>query len=247
MRIAVFSDMHGNCLALEAVLADLQKEAIDQFVCLGDAVQGGPQPAQVVAQLRAMGCPVVIGNADDWLIRGVDSGAEQISEARLQKMNAVREWQLGQLSETDVNFIKNFKPTIELALEGSQKLLCFHGSPRSFDDVILPLTPDEDARQFLQPQEGVIYTGGHTHIQFIRHFGRTFHFNPGSVGFAYRHDQPDDAFRSDPWAEYAILSVGGSRIELMFRRVPIDVQGLVNIYRSSGRPFAEEAAAEYQP
>ena len=39
--------MHGNCVALDAVLADLMQTAVDQIVCLGDAVQGGPQPAQV--------------------------------------------------------------------------------------------------------------------------------------------------------------------------------------------------------
>jgi predicted phosphodiesterase len=92
----------------------------------------------------------------------------------------------------------------------------------------------------------VIYTGGHTHMQFIRHFGCTFHFNPGSVGLAYRHDQPEDRFTLDPWAEYAILSVTGERIDLTFRRVPIDVEALIDVYRSSGRPFSDDAVAEYR-
>ena len=51
MRIAVMSDIHGNCVGLDAVLGDLQAQAVDQIVCLGDAVQGGPQPAQVVGRL----------------------------------------------------------------------------------------------------------------------------------------------------------------------------------------------------
>src|SRR5262249_58682821 len=45
MRIAVFSDIHGNCIALETILADLQHFSVDRMVCLGDAIQGGPQPA----------------------------------------------------------------------------------------------------------------------------------------------------------------------------------------------------------
>jgi len=44
MRIAVISDMHGNDLAFEAVEADLLQQKVDQIVCLGDAIQGGPQP-----------------------------------------------------------------------------------------------------------------------------------------------------------------------------------------------------------
>lgn len=246
MKIAVFSDMHGNHLAFEAMLADVKREAVDQFVCLGDAIQGGPQPVQVVAQLRDLGCPVVMGNADDWLITGQDSGAEKITDTRRQKMNAVRDWQLSLLSEADIAFIKSFRPTIELALEGDQKLLCFHGSPRSFDEAILPLTPEEEVRRYLEPQEGTIYTGGHTHVQFIRHFGRTYHFNPGSIGFAFRHDQPEERFRADPWAEYAVLTIEGKRSSLTFRRVPFDAQALIDIYHRSGRPFTEEAAQQYQ-
>ncbi len=245
MRIAIFSDIHGNCVALDAVLADLQYEPADRLVCLGDAIQGGSQPSEVIARLRELACPVVMGNADDWLVTGLESGAEQISETRRQKMEAIRAWQLTQLSDRDLAFIQSFQPTVELPLEEGRTLLCYHGSPRSFDDVILPQTPDEEVRRLLDPQDAIIYTGGHTHIQFVRHLGRTFHLNPGSVGRAYRHDQPETQFRIDPWAEYAILSVTGQRIELAFRRVPLDVPALIEVYRSSGRPFAAEAVAEY--
>jgi predicted phosphodiesterase len=245
MRIAVISDIHGNCIGLDAVLADLAGEPTDRLVCLGDAVQGGPQPAEVAARLRDLDCPVVMGNSDDWLLTGAESGAEQIPEARRRKMEAVRAWQLGQLTDQDKAFIETFKTTVELPLEAGRTLLCYHGSPRSYDDVILPATPDIDVLRFLAPRDEVIYTGGHTHMQFVRHFGRTFHFNPGSVGLAYRHDQPEDAFQFDPWAEYAILSVTGGRIELTFRRVPFDVEALIKTYRNSGRPFAEDAIAEY--
>ncbi|HEX2619387.1 MAG TPA: hypothetical protein VHL11_04545, partial [Phototrophicaceae bacterium] len=143
-------------------------------------------------------------------------------------------------------FIQTFQPTITLPLENGCSLLCYHGSPGSFDDIIRPQTPDDEVRGYLKPQEGTIYTGGHTHTQFIRHFGRTFHFNPGSVGLTYRHDQPDDHFRCDPWAEYAILNSQGDRLALEFRRVPIDVQRLIEVYQTSGRPHAEIAVAQYQ-
>jgi predicted phosphodiesterase len=246
MRIAVFSDMHGNAVALDAMLADLrQQPPVDHMVCLGDAIQGGPQPAQVVARLRELGCPVVMGNADDWLLTGEASDAEQISSARQMMLNAVRDWMLAtQLSEDDRAFIATFQPTVEIALDGERTLLCFHGSPRSFDEIILPLTPDDEVREYLQPQQTVTYTGGHTHVQFMRHFGRTFHFNPGSVGFAYRHSQPEGEFRADPWAEYAILTA--EPLALEFRRVPFDVETLIETYRSSGRPYADEAIAQYQ-
>jgi predicted phosphodiesterase len=245
VRIAIISDIHGNCVALDAVLNDINQTGVDQIVCLGDAVQGGPQPAEVAARLRELGCPVVMGNADDWLLTGIESGAENISEERRVRLDAVREWQLTRLSESDLAFISTFQPTIQLPMEAERILLCYHGSPRSFDHIILPQTPDEEVRGYLEPKEQMIYTGGHTHIQFIRHFGRTFHFNPGSVGVAYRHDQPDDHFRLDPWAEYALLSSTSGNLSLEFRRIAFDVQSLISVYKTSGRPFTELSIAEY--
>src|SRR6185437_2044182 len=82
MRIAVISDIHGNCIALDAVLADQRARALDQVVCLGDAIQGGPQPAETVARLRELGCAIVMGNADAWLLTGEATGSEATSAAQ---------------------------------------------------------------------------------------------------------------------------------------------------------------------
>ncbi|MBK8023689.1 MAG: metallophosphoesterase family protein [Chloroflexi bacterium] len=246
MRLAVLSDIHGNGVALEAVLQDLQNQRADQVVCLGDAIQGGPQPAEVVAMLRELACPVVMGNADDWLLTGVASDAEQIADARRAQMEAVREWQLSRLREADLTFIRAFQPTVRLTLDPRLSLLCYHGSPRSFDDLILPQTPNEEVRGILNPEPGTLYTGGHTHVQFIRHFDHTFHFNPGSIGLAYRHDQPEDRFRPDPWAEYALLTAEKGGLSLEFRRVPFDVRRLIEVYRASGRPHSDSPVAQYQ-
>ena len=246
MRFAIISDMHGNDLAFEAVEADIQSQKIDQIVCLGDAVQGGPQPAEVVQRLRRLNCPVVMGNADAWLISGEETGDEGIPPERLKKMDDVRNWSLSQLREEDRAFISDFQPTVSLHLEDGIDLLCFHGSPISFDDVILPAALEDEFQKFLGAYVGHILTGGHTHAQQIRRIGELFFFNPGSVGFAYSHNQPDDNFHADPWAEYAILTAENGRTGLEFRRIPFDAQELIHIYRESGRPFADEAIAQYQ-
>lgn len=246
MRVAVISDMHGNDLAFEAVETDIQNQQVDQIVCLGDAVQGGPQPLQVVQRLRRLNCPVVMGNADAWLISGLETADEGIPPERLRKMGEVRHWSLSQLSEDDIGFINGFQPTVTIHLEAGLDLLCFHGSPASFDEVILPAAPDEDFQKILGAHTGRILTGGHTHAQQLRRIGDLFFFNPGSVGFTYSHTQPQDSFQADPWAEYAILTVGHGQTSLEFRRIPFDVQEMIRIYHGSGRPFAEEAAAQYQ-
>lgn len=245
VRIAVFSDMHGNCVAFDAALADIQPQGVDQLVCLGDAIQGGPQPAAVVARLRELGCPVVMGNADAFLLSGEDTGDETIDEKRRRNLDDVRAWSLSQLSEDDRAFIAAFQPTVTLSLDGERNLIGFHGSPHSFDDIIVPSTSEDDVNRMLGGFAPHILAGGHTHVQQIRHLGDAFYFGCGSVGFAYRHDQPEGTFRADRWAEYALLSVEGGRTSLEFRRVPFDVDALIEAYRASGRPYTEEAIAQY--
>ncbi|MGQ0605067.1 MAG: metallophosphoesterase family protein, partial [Anaerolineales bacterium] len=215
-----------------------------------------------------------------WLLTGAETGAEQFSEERLRKMQAVREWSLAQLSEADRAFIAAFQPTVtlplapqsglrernsssetlrvattvarspvqaQLALAPNRNLLCFHGSPASFDDVILPSTSEEEFQKYLGAHAGHLLCGGHTHLQQIRRLGDGFFFNPGSAGLAYSHTQPEGALYVDPWAEYAVLSVEGGRDALEFRKVPFDVNEMIHVYRESGRPFAEDAIAQYSP
>jgi putative phosphoesterase len=246
MRVAVISDMHGNDFAFEAVERDIQNQKVDQIVCLGDAIQGGPQPAEVVQRLRRLNCPVVMGNADAWMISGIETADEGIPPERLKKMEDVRNWSLSRLTEDDLEFISKFQSTVTLQLDAGPDLLCFHGSPVSFDDVILPAALEDEFQKFLGAYTGHILTGGHTHAQQIRRMGDYFFFNPGSVGFAYSHNQPDTDFHADPWAEFAILTADGGQTSLEFRRVPFDAADLIRIYRDSGRPFADEAIAQYQ-
>src|SRR5690348_2942065 len=113
MRIAVIADIHGNCLALDVILADIRRQAVEQIVCLGDAIQGGAQPAQTVRRLRELDCPMVMGNADDWLLKGwLIDPHEEVTESQL----ATRLWSLAQLSEDDLAWIGRFQPTVELTL-----------------------------------------------------------------------------------------------------------------------------------
>lgn len=247
MRVAVISDIHGNCIALDRVLEDLKEHPVEKIVCLGDAIQGGPQPAEVVRRLQEIDCPVVMGNADAWLLTGKDTGNEPTSEERERVLDAVRAWSLTRLTAEDKAFIGGFRPTVEVELESARRLLCFHGSTESFDDILLPDTSQQELFKLLGNYEADALTGGHTHVQYVRRLGADgrFFFNPGSVGLAYSHHQPEGTFRADPWAEYAVLTSEGPRLALEFRRVPYDPAPLIQVYKSSRRPYAEQAVAQY--
>src|SRR5947209_17702190 len=102
MRLAVISDIHGECFALEQVLKDIRRQGFEQVVCLGDAVQGGSQAAETVARSRELHCPVVMGNADAWLPTGMSvDGAE-----RSEPQGRVREWAVAQPAEGHLAFIQ---------------------------------------------------------------------------------------------------------------------------------------------
>jgi hypothetical protein len=108
------------------------------MVCLGDAIQGGSQPAESVSRLRDLRVPTVMGNSDAWLLTGeISSVGEPVSSVQLE----VRAWSLSKLKEADLDFIRQFKNVIKLPL-GDESLVCFHGSPASFDDLIWPSTPE---------------------------------------------------------------------------------------------------------
>src|SRR5260221_2090767 len=159
MRIAVISDIHGECFALDQVLQDMQRQGIEQMVCLGDALQGGSQPAETLARLRELNCPVVMGNADAWLITGQHtSTGEELSEQQRE----VRAWSLAQLSQSDIAFVQQFRSTLEIPLEAEKTLLCFHGATRSFGRVVRPQTPDDVVRQFLGGHKSTPPCGGAT-------------------------------------------------------------------------------------
>jgi predicted phosphodiesterase len=243
MRIAIISDIHGNDLAFAAVAADIAASSVDRMVCLGDAVQGGAQPAEVIARLKALDCPVVLGNADDIVLHGKHSTNEEpLNEWTM----AVRDWTVSKLSADDLAFIASFPPSIEIALPNGKRLLCGHGSPHHFNHEILPHIPDAEVRALLGPIEQTIVCGGHTHLQQIRQLGENFFFNPGSVSLPDRRDAPQGTRRVNRWAEYAILTVEADGYEaLEFRRVPYDIDALVALIAASGMPDAQRLSGFY--
>src|SRR5256885_15816827 len=101
MRLGLISDIHGNLLALDAVLDELNESGMDRLVCLGD-VAAGPEPRATIERLRGVGCPVVRGNWDTWGLEGVpplqlQAGAELGDQGG---------WGGGPLPEPDKGFLR---------------------------------------------------------------------------------------------------------------------------------------------
>jgi predicted phosphodiesterase len=233
MRIGLIADIHGNLIALETVLAELAREPLDQLVCLGDVAALGPQPGEALARLRALGCPVVIGNTDAWLL----APPSAIDGDRFDR--AITQWTIAQLTDDDRAHIATFPSTIELALRDGQTLLCFHGSPRSYDDVIVPTTPDDELREMMGDNtQATILAGGHTHLQMLRRHGDAHIVNVGSVGLAGVGAAAEKNHHVR-WAEYAVVDLDKDRLDISLRRTPLDVEQMVAVARASGMPEVE--------
>lgn len=241
-RIGVIADPHGNLLALEAVLAELEREELDGLICLGD-VAVGPQPAETLARVRALGCPVVKGNWDEWFCDGippVDDGDEVKS-----KLVEIGEWWAGQLSADDLELMRGFAATVELDLGDGANALCVHGSPSSNMEGIYAVTPDETLARILDDAEAHVLVCGHTHVQMLRRHGQAVVVNPGSVGLPFS-DWAPHVIRIAPWAEYGILCHDEGRLHVDLRRTTYDIDALLELSLGSGMPHARWWADSWQ-
>lgn len=233
MRIGFISDIHGNLTALEAVLADIDKQSIDSLICLGDVATLGPQPKQVVAKLRALNCPCIKGNHESALFDLPRIEEYQIASSLAPALR----WCIEQLDSKDMDFLRSFKPLLEIPLGSNHTMLCYHGSPRSNTDQILASTPINELDKLFNNYQADILVGGHTHIQMLRRHAERLIINPGSVGSAFRLPfQPGKVPQLLPWAEYGIISLDGGTLSVDLRRVPFDVAAFSKAVEQSGMP-----------
>ena len=227
MKVALISDIHGNLAALEAVLADLERDGPDRIVCLGDVAATGPQPRETVERLRALGCPAVMGNADAELLGPMpqtEGDGDGVGDVR--RIEEIDRWCAGQLSPADLDYLRGFPLNLEVSLGSGHSLLCFPGSPRSFDDAIQVTTPEDELGYMFSGHDAAVMAGGHTHVQLLRRHAETTVLNPGSVGL------------NPPWAEYALISYEDGSLRVEMRRLPLTGEAIVRAAAGSGMPHA---------
>ncbi|GLV60506.1 serine/threonine protein phosphatase [Dictyobacter sp. S3.2.2.5] len=244
MRIALISDIHGNDVALEAVLTALSSRNINQVICLGDVASTGPQPREVINRLRALACPVVMGNMDVWLLQ---PEPKEQPDTRRQRWQEIDLWCAEQLSAADRAYLHSFQPGIEYPLPNGKTLVCYHGSPRSYKEHILPTTSEEELEQALAGTRGELMVGGHTHIQMFRRFKDLLVFNPGSIGLAMDRVSPPADIRQPAFAEYAVVECDDNSLQVELHRIAFDLPTFIQVMHASGMPHAAWWANHWTP
>jgi putative phosphoesterase len=213
-RVAVLSDVHGNAVALAAVLAEVAALEPDLVVFGGD-LTWGPLPEETLALVERLELPArfVRGNAE----RSLLEGDEATERAR---------WMRARHSEAARAFLSTFVEQLVLELDGLGRVRFCHGSPRSDEELVTPETPEDRVRDFVAAVEERVLVTAHTHLQFDRRVAGVRSINPGSVGMPYE---------GRPGAYWALL---GPDVEL--RRTDYPVDEAVARYRASGDPLAEQ-------
>ena len=251
MKIAIISDIHGNLLALQAVLADIARQGVDQTVNLGDILSGPLQPAQTADLLMAQSFPTIKGNHERQLLAGHAMPAAQIDlrdsdgYAAAQITHAQAAWLDAlptQFALSDDVWLCHGTPASDLQywMETVTPGFGDHGHPG-----VRAATADEVAARLGDCAYSVVLCG-HTHVPRIVQCGRTLIVNPGSVGLpAYKGDRPFAYVIENgaPHARYAVLEKTGSGWQVDLRAVPYDHLAQARVAESRQRPDWAQALA----
>ncbi len=248
MRLAVIADVHGNVLALDAVLADIGRQGVDKTVNLGDVVSGPLWPRETYERLATLGFPTVRGNHDRALCDPVAGlgPSNSYAVAQLRVAANPRSWERQAVRDLAADACKALA-TLPLTLEPLPGVVACHGTPTSdttyfleqVTDGALRLASVASIRQQLGSLTASLVLCGHTHVQRLVQIGGTLIVNPGSVGCpAYVDDSPPAHVceTGSPHARYAILDDQSGAWSVEHRAIAYDWAVASARAAANGRP-----------
>jgi putative phosphoesterase len=222
MKIAIFSDIHGNLQALDAVLADIDAQQVDAVFCLGDLVGYGASPNEVIQRMRARGFPTIMGNYDDGVgFERDDCGCAYREDSERERGDRSLAWTKTHVWNEHKLFLQSLVPEIRFDADGKRVLLV-HGSPRKMNEYLFEDRPLSSFQRLAASSDADVIVFGHTHKPYVKDVDGVRFVNVGSVG------KPKDG---DWRACYAMLDA-----EVTFRRVPYDVATAAAAIRATDLP-----------
>lgn len=227
MRLAVLSDVHGNLLALEAVLTDIETQGEpDAYLVLGDLAAFCPWPSETLARLQELPEALFLqGNTDRYLVTGqrpksppVRSPEDWVAmPAKLAEIGANFRWTVERLSYDDYEFLRDLPTRFDLDVPGYGRVVAVHANALDDETALLPDAPDDEMRDYFSDLDTRLVIYGHTHRpvdRIVDDNGVSRRIvNDGSVGM------PLDG---DPRPAYALLDFEGDECVVTIRRVEYD-------------------------
>lgn len=241
MRIALFSDIHGNLTALDAVLADVAASGIAERFCLGDLVGYGPDPVGVIDRIRAEAIPTILGNYDEGIgQRRGECGCYYATEQARADGAASYAFTEALVDDARAAWLAALPHEIRLDAGGLRVLLA-HGSPRKVNEYLLPDRTDQQLLRLADEAGADVVCVGHVHLPYHRTIaagdGRIVHYvSVGSVG------KPKDGDPRACWTELSVADDGV--VTATFHRVEYDIASVQDAMRAAGLPETLAAALQ---
>lgn len=241
MKLGVIADIHGNDVALRAVLKDADRMGVDRWWALGDLVLFGPRPAEVLELLQGLpGVSMLRGNTDRYVLTGeqpaphataADAVASVDLVERYGAMAAGIGWTRGVLDQAGLLASLTALPAqLRLQLPSGATLLGVHASLRADDGPgIDPGIADEQLRPLLAGCDADVVIGGHTHFATDRVVDGIRALNPGTAGLP----------RASGAASWLLLEDDGETLTVTHLAAPFDVDAVVGDLRRRRHPNAE--------
>ncbi|MFN8440214.1 MAG: metallophosphoesterase family protein [Caldilineaceae bacterium] len=229
MKIGLIADIHGNIHALDRVVQELQQRRVELLLCAGDLVCYGAFPNEVIARLKALAIPTVLGNYDSAVAWNMASASSTPSSLLTEPIKvAALEWTKEQITDEHRQYLRSL-PWTTWHRFGSTSLQMLHGGPLKLDEWYGQEFPHR-LTELAEKTAVDILVIGHTHQQFaveiVRTNGeKTLIINPGAVG---------RSIDGDPRAACAVLDLATRQIELL--RVDYNLDAAIQAIASSGMP-----------
>lgn len=242
MRLGLISDIHGCVTALDAALAALDADGVDEIWCLGDVAAGGPSPGAVIDRLADRACPGVMGNTDEGLVDVPDWWHDPGSIGIPEEAHPGIEcsvWASEVITDAQRERLAALPPTATVDLGHGVELLAFHGSPRSNTDYVTATTPDDDLVEMFDGARQQVLAGGHTHVQLVRRVGEQTLVNAGSVGMPFASYGIGGTVGVLGHAAFGVITTSPTGMAIELRQVAVDADAVVTEVAASGMPNAE--------
>ncbi len=237
MRLAILSDIHGNPIALDAVLKDIQRQGeVDRYWILGDFVALGYDPVTPLEKITTLfHASFTRGNTDRYVVTEdlpVQPQKALEDPALLSEViEATRSfsWTRGYVSATGwLGWLTNLPLEVRLTLPDGTRLLGVHASPGRDDGPgIQSKHSNEDLEQRLAGSEADLVIVGHTHVSLDRQVGKVRVVNLGSVS---------NPVTSGLQATYVLLDADEHGYSIQLRRVDYDREAVIKGIKQSRHP-----------